>query len=72
MNSTNDTFSNIDHRRFLQALNEDECTSPEIEETFLSFLVDSSRAQCKGIGINVTDFEFDETLTGFSTIFDSE
>jgi hypothetical protein len=58
--------------RFLQSLNEDECSAPDIEPTFLSFILGSSRAQCEGTGTFVSDAEFDAALAGFSTIFDSE
>lgn len=72
MSSIDDLVNSSGQRRFLQALNEDECMPPEIEESFLSFIVGSSRAQCEGIEMSVTDAEFDEALTAFSTIFDSE
>lgn len=58
--------------RFLQSLNEDECAAPEIEATFLSYIISSSRAQCEGIGKNVTDDALRSTVAAFTTIFDSQ
>lgn len=57
--------------RFLQSMNDNECMPPEIEDAFLNFIIDSSRAQCEGVGDSVSGAEFDMALNGFSTIFNS-
>lgn len=58
--------------RILQSLSENECMPPEVDITFLEFLVDSSKEQCEGIQNSVSDNEYDETLQALITIFDSE
>lgn len=71
-NSTELMSSSSSRGRFLQTLNEDECTPPDIEESFLNFTLDSSAAQCKGIGQNVSTAEFQLAHSGFTTIFSNQ
>ena len=63
--------STVRRGRFLQT-NEDECTPPDIDESFLNFTLDSSAAQCNGSGQSVSTAEFQSAQSGFTTIFSNQ